>query len=80
AVIKLQPKSQELENENEFFSFVKRAFGHRRKQLGKQLNELEGLCKQKFDVNSWEKLKSLRAENLTPDQFIELFLRGRFLE
>jgi 16S rRNA (adenine1518-N6/adenine1519-N6)-dimethyltransferase len=61
--------------EREFLSFCKSAWSHRRKKL---INNLGAFRKSEDISNVWVELNwdtNLRAEELSPDQFIHLFLQ-----
>lgn len=77
-VIRLEKKNKRevsIEKEQDFFQFVKASFTQKRKTLANNLSESYGLDKQKIIALLKEKQfsESIRAEQLTINDFISLF-------
>lgn len=77
AVIRLIPKTPLLDNEEDFFEFVRNAFNFRRKLLIKQLKALKPELVENLPERDYELIKRLRPENLKPFQYINLYKEGR---
>lgn len=77
AVIQLIPQNKTLENEKVFFDFVKRAFNLRRKLLINHLKNNENQLYQSLTDADQQILQKLRPENLSPQQYHNLFYLGR---
>lgn len=76
AVIQLLPEERQLDDEERFFDFVKRAFNLRRKLLLTHLKKYEEELYQRLQVDDLKYLEGLRAENLVPQQYRDLYYRG----
>ncbi len=77
AVIQLKPLVNTLENEKAFFDFVRRAFNLRRKLLINHLKNNESQVYQSLTDEDQQALQNLRPENLSPQQYQNLFYLGR---
>lgn len=80
AVIQLKPLDNTLENEKDFFDFVRRAFNLRRKLLINHLKNNESQLYQSLTNEGQQALRNLRPENLSPQQYQNLFYLGRLEE
>ncbi len=76
SVLQLIPKGTTLDNEDEFFAFVKKSFNLRRKILITHLKKNETKIFEGLSLEDLIYLEGLRAENLSPQQYLNLFYRG----
>ena len=72
-VIKLLPKEVEINEEDRFFEFVRRAFNNRRKLFVSFLKREHSAMYESLPRIEQEYLARLRPENLLPGQFLRLF-------
>ena len=77
AVLQLKPKEGVLADEDKFFGFVRRAFNLRRKLLMTHLKKYETELFERLSEKDLSYLHGLRAENLSPQQYQNLFYKGR---
>jgi 16S rRNA (adenine1518-N6/adenine1519-N6)-dimethyltransferase len=77
AVIQLIPNHKQLVEEERFFNFVKNAFNLRRKRLINHLKKNETSLYNQLAEEDKAYLENLRAENLSPDQYYNLYYRGK---
>lgn len=73
AVIQLTPKAVSIENEEVFFKFVQKMFNQRRKILLSYIKKNEPELFGKLSDEIKEKYHNLRPENLSPQDFLELY-------
>jgi 16S rRNA A1518/A1519 N6-dimethyltransferase RsmA/KsgA/DIM1 with predicted DNA glycosylase/AP lyase activity len=66
-----------LVEEERFFNFVKNAFNLRRKRLINHLKKNETSLYNQLAEEDKAYLENLRAENLSPDQYYNLYYRGK---
>lgn len=76
AVIQLKPEERQLVEEERFFDFVKRAFNLRRKLFLTHLKKYEVDLYERLTATDLDYLEGVRAENLVPQQFRDLYYRG----
>ncbi len=72
-VIQLTPIKREINNETEFFQFVKKAFNNRRKLFTSHLKKNEPELYEELSEDDLKFLQNLRPENLLPEQYLKLF-------
>ncbi|PCI30413.1 MAG: ribosomal RNA small subunit methyltransferase A [SAR324 cluster bacterium] len=78
AVIRLRPRTHEIQDEKEFFKFVRQAFNQRRKIFLSQLKKWDPEFYEKLPSDTLEALKNKRPENIMPQQYVDLFQNFRF--
>jgi 16S rRNA (adenine1518-N6/adenine1519-N6)-dimethyltransferase len=72
-VIRLISKKIELEQEDDFFAFVRQAFNNRRKLFTSFLLREHASLYEALPLKDQDFLKGLRPENLLPEQYFRLF-------
>jgi 16S rRNA (adenine1518-N6/adenine1519-N6)-dimethyltransferase len=77
AVIRLLPRQVSLDQEKEFFNFVKNSFNQRRKRFLGYLKKWNREFFDNLNQKSIEFLQDKRPENITPAQFLKLFQTGQ---
>lgn len=78
-VVRLTPKELDIKEEELFFMFVRQAFNNRRKLFVSFLKREYPSLFQSLSMQDQSYLSGIRPENLSPGQFLKLFL-GRPLK